>query len=316
MADPRLGFRENTGEISTIPEQYADGSNFNVENFNSATLFFFDQNNFTPLPAGFPTLASISATLKAELELLIGTSGIIGDIDSVLEDLELEEVDPVTVFDEFKGSTLSTDDWETDVNGAGAAVAQPNDTGLTLVNLNNGTDDDGHATLASDLSFLSNGELLLVEARLRIDDIEEVAIEFGVSDAQNETGGLAFTSHDDTPVAVATDAAVFGFLHDTVGGEENTNWSALYVKGGSASRLDTSVAPVASTFALLQLALAYNSEEDTVDASWFINGALVASASDVVSLDTPLYIWLTTKTFEAADAKQLEADYIRATQDR
>lgn len=316
MPDARLGFRDNTGEITTIPTQYADGSDFIVENFNSATLYFFDANNFTPLPAGFPTLASISATLEAELLLLIGSSAVIGDIDSVLGDLNLTEVDPVTVFDEFLGATLDTDKWGVDVNGTAAAVTQPNDTGLSVVALNTGTDDDGHATLASDLSFVSSGELLLVEARLRVDDIADVAIEFGVSDAISETGGQAFTSHDDTPVAVASNAAIFGFLADTVGGEVNTNWSALSVNADTAARLDTSVAPVAGTFALLQLALALNADTNEVDASWFINGSLVASATDVVALDTPLYVWLSTKTFEAADAKLVEADYVRATQDR
>lgn len=312
----RLGFRANTGEITTIPTKYADGSDFQPENFNSATLYFFDQNNFTPLPAGFPTLASISPTLESELQLLLGTSSVIGDIDSVLEDLELTEVDPVTVFDEFIGSTLDTDTWTSDVTGLNAAVSQPNDTGLTVVALNNGEDDDGHATLASDLTFNSSGELLLVEGRIRIDDLDEVAIEFGVSDAASETGGLAFTSHDATPVAVATNAAIFGFLHDTAGGETNTNWSALNVNAGSAARLDTSVAPVAGTFVLLQLVLALNTDTDEVDASWFINGSLVASATDVIATNTPLYVWLSTKNFEAADAKLLEADYIRATQDR
>lgn len=316
MPDPRLGFRANTGEITTNPTQYADGSDFIVENYYNATLYFFDINNFTPLPPGFPTLASISPTLESELTVLLGASGVIGDIDSILTDLELEEVDPVSVFDEFKGSALSADNWETDVNGTAAAATQPNNTGLTVVALNTGTDDDGHATLSSDLSFVSSGTLLLAEARVRVDDIEEVAIEFGVSDAQNETGGLAFTSHDATPVAVATNAAVFGFLHDTAGGETNTNWSALSVNGGVAARVDTEVAPAAGTFALLQIVLAYNSGTSEVDASWFINGTQVATASDVVAVDTPLFVWLTAKTLEAADAKLVEADYVRVTQDR
>ena len=182
--------------------------------------------------------------------------------------------------------------------------------------MNNGTDDDGHATLASDLSFASDGTLLLVEARVRIDDIAETAIEFGVSDAQSESGGLAFTSHDSTPVAVATDAAVFGFLHDTAGGETNTNWSALTVNAGVAARVDTEVAPVAATFALLQVVLALNTDTSEVDASFFVNGTQVAAVADAVDVGVPLYVWLSTKNFEAADAKLVEADYIRATQDR
>lgn len=314
MADPRLGFRDNTGEITTNPTQYANGASFIVENYSGATLHFFDVNNFTPLPPGFPTLASIDPTLESTLSALIGSSGVIGDIDSVLSSLDLEDVEPLTIFDHFVGSTLSTDNWNTDTNGAASGVTQPN-TGLTVAALTTGTDDDGHATLTSDQTFLSSSTLTLVEARVRLDDVAEVAIEFGLNDAASETGGLAFSSHDATPVAVADNAAVFGFLHDTAGGETNTNWSALSVNATTANRIDTSTAPAANTFVLLQVVLAYNSDTDAVDASWFINGTQVATFDDAVAKDIPLYAWLTVKTLEAADAKTADADYLRLSQD-
>lgn len=306
----RLGFRNNDGEITTVPTQYADGSNFHPSSLNSSTLFFFDRNNFTALPAGYPTLASIPQSgLQAELEALIGSSGVIGSASSVLNSLGLSSVPaPITVFDHFLGAALDTATWSADTNGT-ASDADVLNTGLTTVSLVTGTDDNGFGTIASATTFLSSSSLLLAEARLKVDDIQEVGIEFGFSDAASETAGMAFSSHDSTPVAVASNAVVFGFIHDTGGSEVGTTWNASRVNATTAARTAIASGPVNGTFALLQLALALN--DDEVDATWFINGVAVATATDVVALNIPLYLWATAKTFEASDSKTVEIDYIR-----
>ena len=313
MPDPRLGVR-TAGVYTTVPTQYADGTAFSANNLISATLYFFDTTNFTPLPPGVQTLSDISATLESELIALIGSSSVIGDINDTRNSLGLEEVGAVGFFDDFLGSTLSTDNWNVDVNGTGAAGSQPNDTGLSVVALNTGTDDDGHATLASDLSFLSSAPLTLIEGRFKIDDIDDVAIEFGLSDAQSETGGLAFSSHA-TPTAVATDAVVIGYLNDVAGAELGTTWRILSVKnGGTPTNTALTSAPVVDTFVELAVVIALNGS--VVDVSFFVNGAQVGSIEDAIAADIPLFAWFSAKVFEGADAKLLEADYIRVFQNR
>ena len=171
--------------------------------------------------------------------------------------------------------------------------------------------DDSHATLTSLLTFASNADTLLVETRIRLSHLTEIVVEFGVSDAASETNGLAFSSHDVTPVAVATNAAILGFQHDS-GGEMNTTWNALRVKANTAARTDTTIAPL-TTFVTLGIALAKNGS--VVDASYLINGAQVATASDVIANAISLRAWVTVKAKSAA-IRYAELDYLRASSTR
>jgi hypothetical protein len=312
MPDARLGYRDGSGDVTTVPTKYADGTTYNG---GPASAYYFDVNNFTLLPPGYPTLTAISPSLGAALIAAIGSGGIIGSITSTRNALGIEPVAPLTVFDHFIGATLSTDDWNVDVNGTGTAATQPNTTGFSVVTLNTGTADNGFAVLASDLSFSSSSTLLLLDARVRVDDIADVNLELGFSDAQTETSGLAFSALA-TVTAVATNAVMFGY-HNEVSGEVNTGWRTARVRAGTATSTaitvdSVAVPPVAATWVNLSLVLALNGAE--VDASWFINDVAVASATNVVALNTPLYVWVSAKTYEASDAKTFDIDYLRIVQ--
>lgn len=305
MTDPRLGYRNGSGVITEKPTQYADGGTCPTDVLLYSPLVFLDANYFAALRPGTEVLTSAqeSALLAAR-----GASGIIGNYNDVLGDLGLAEITNIGIFDDFEGASLTAANWNTDVNGTSAAITVPNNTGLTLCHFTTGGDDDAWTTLTTDLTFESDSTLLIAEARLKVASVANIIIEFGFSDAASEAAGIAFTSHDSTPVATATNACLFGFQND-VGGEVNTTWNALNVKAGSAVRTAITDAPSADTFYHLAVVLAKNGSQ--VDASWFIDGTQVATKTDVVAVDIPLYFWLTLKAKTNA-AKTADIDWARA----
>lgn len=307
MPDARLGFRN-----VTVPTRYADNTTYNG---GPSSTYYFDANNYTLLPPGYPTLTSISISLEAALIAAIGSGGIIGSLSSTRGALDIEPIAPLTVFDHFTGSTLSTDKWNVDASGTAAVASQPNTTGFSIATLNTGTADNGFAILASDLFFNSSSTLLLLEARVRIDDLADTNLELGFSDAQTESSGLAFSALASV-TAVATNAVMFAYRNET-SVEVNTGWRTARVRGGTATSTAITanaspITPIVSTWVNLSLALALNA--GAIDASWFINDIQVATATNVVALNVPLYAWISAKTYEASDAKTFDIDYLRVTQ--
>lgn len=305
--DPRLGYRNGSGDIQKVPTQYADGSSFNSGLLASSDWVWLDVNNFVILP---PTQQTLTSGQQSTLSALAGTTTSIGSYASLISTVEATAVGPLYIFDHFKGSTFDTATWNTDVNGTSAAVAQANTSGISEITLVTGTDDNGHATLTSDLSWNSSENTIFVEARIRISAITNVSIEFGFNDAATESGGQAWTSYDATPVAVTTDGAVLGFLHDAGAGETNTNWSALSRNnGGTAVRTDTSTAPTAATW--IELAVALTPGTTDADAAFFINGELVASQSAAVNANVVIYPWLSVSCKAGAASRTIEVDWMR-----
>lgn len=306
MTDPRIGVRAG-GIITEFPTQYADGSSAGGGvATGGATSVWITANNFVWLQPGVPALT------QAQLDALLiaaGSSGVIGDYSTTLTSVGITPVDNAGVFDHFYGGTLAVADWADDV-GSGASVSLPNNTGLSLATLATGGTDEQWATLASILSFKSNGGVLVAEAYVAVDVLTEAQFEFGFSDSQSEAAGLAFSRHDASVAAVASNAAVFGYGNFT-GGETNAYWNADYVKATVAARvaIATTYNPVANTYQKLTLALAKNGS--TIDASWFIDDIQVAVAEDVMANNIPLFLWLSIKT-KTASAKVLNADYARA----
>lgn len=311
-SDPRLGFRDGTGTITTVPSQYADGTEFSQQTLPQTTLVFLDDNNFAALAPGITQLTSAQ---RAALEAVAGTEASISSLSNLRTGLSIEPISSFTLFDEFDTGALNTDKWATDVNGTASAVAAATGTGLTVVNLTSGTDDDGHATLASVPNFLSSAGTVLLEARLRLNTVSDVGFEIGLTDAASETGGQTFTSVDETPVAVASNAAILSFLSDTAAGETNTNWSAVTVNAGTAAFDDTSIAAT-TNFIDVAIAFGLDSGNSEVDVTFFVNGAAVASQAAAVATDTTLYAWASVKAFEGSVAKTVDIDYIRITQGR
>ncbi len=300
--DARLGSRDGSGAYTAKPTQFSDGSSATGDVISSGTLCFLTDTYFCLLRPGTPELDDDTRTT---LLAAVGSSGVIGTLTAVRSSLGLEPVSNVGIFDDFIGSTLDTDLWLTDLSSS-ATVSLPNTTGYTLAKAASTAVDETHATLTSALSFVSSADALLIETRLRLSHITDIVCEFGVSDARSETNGIAFSSHDVTPVAVASNAVVLGFQHDS-GGEQNTTWNALRVNADTATRSDTTITPTTS-FVTLAIALAKNGS--AVDVSYFIDGAQVATAQGVIALNIPVNAWLTVKAKSAA-IRYVEVDYLR-----
>lgn len=307
MPDARLGVVNGAGTVTTVPTKYHDNVDAPTDVLTFATRYFLTDTDFVVVRPG---IAALTASEISTLTGLIGASSNVSDIDTTYNTLGLEVVDDEGFFDHFTGTTLSTDYWTADL-GATGAITVPNNTGVSAGLLATGTTDNSHATLSGDLSFNTSNSTILFEARIRLSATTNVAIEFGLTDAQSEAGGQAFTSYDVTPVAVASNACILGFLHDAGAGETNTNWSALSVKADTAAFVDTETVPVTTGYVKLAVALAYDSTNTQVDAGFFINDVLVASDTDVMAVDTQVWPWLSIACKETAD-KQVQVDWARA----
>lgn len=306
MTDPRIGVRAG-GIITVNPTEYADGSSAGGGvATGGVTSVWITADNFVWLQPGVPALTDAQLTA---LLIAAGSSGVIGDYTTTLASVGISVIDNAGVEDHFYGGTLDAAAWADDVGSSGS-VTLPNNTGLSLATLATGGTDEQWATLASMLSFKSNAGVIVAEAYIDVSVLTEMQCEFGFSDAQSETLGLAFSRHDASVAAIADNAAVFGY-GNAGGTEGNAYWNADYVKATVAHRvaIATTYNPVVGTYQKLTMALAKNGS--TIDASWFINDVQVAVAEDVIANNIPLYLWMTIKT-KTATAKLLNADYARA----
>ena len=310
-ADPRLGTRDSNGVITEYPTQYADGTTFSRTADPAPTMILFSDTVFSFAKSGQGVL---STTLYDELEALAGSSVAISSYTGLLADLDIEDITTETTFDDFKGASLDSVSWNDNVNGTSASATVPGTSGYSLLELVTGTDDNGFATIVHDtLTCIANATQTLIETRVRLSAITNLIFEFGFSDAKSEAGGTAFSSHDATPVAVATDAVVFGFQHDT-GAEENTVISGLAVRNGTAQRSATTATFSANTFVELAVALAKNSSQ--VDAAFFVNGVRLTTISNAVTSTVALIPWITVKALAASGSRTVGVDYIRITSSR
>lgn len=211
----------------------------------------------------------------------------------------------IGTFDHFLGDTLR-DEWATDLStGAGIAIDTSNTEGGQAT-FTTDTDDNDHATLALGLHWLvSNGTIVFEAAVKSVTAITVRAIEVGLSDALSETNGLAFSSHDATPVDVATNAAVFGYNTD----DSMTTWSALAVNAGTPVYADTEVAPSTSGFQRLGIVI-----DSAGNVHYYIGGVgqpanFIATHSLGIATTALLTPWITLKSLSGA-AKTINLDYV------
>lgn len=200
-------------------------------------------------------------------------------------------------FDDFLGGTIR-DEWQADEGGTGTSAVNGG-LGGTL-RITTGATSANHNTVALGLHHKPSLGGIWATARLsNITAITARTVEFGISDAVSETNGLAFSSHDATPVDVATNGAVFGYNT----GESMTTWSALAVNAGTPAYANTGVAPVAGTYQVLSL---HVNTAGTV--RYYIDGALVATHVNGVLATGTYTLWLTVVTTSAV-AKIVDVDY-------
>lgn len=306
MTDPRLGFR-NSGEITTVPTQYATGEAFTALQDPTPTMLWFDSSNFSYLRPG---TTQINSTLYSELAALAGTGGA-GGVDfgvyaGLLAAVNVEPVADVGIgkFDDFVGDTIDGT-YATFINSSGTITASSG-SGVHAALLTTSTTSGEWAGLALGLQWPANASVTLFEARLKLNVLTEVIVECGLSDALSESGGIAFSSHDSTPVAVATNAAMFGWHNSTSPSESTTSLSILTVNNGTAAYLTTTSHPlVADTY--IKLSVVINS---LGNAGFYINDVSVGSVEAAVQTSAVLTPWVTVKTSNTT-SKIVTLDYWR-----
>jgi hypothetical protein len=208
-------------------------------------------------------------------------------------------------FDDFLGDALDAR-WSLNLS-AGAAIAPVASTvARGVVAFTTDTDNNDFATLALGLHWLVSEGTLTFEARVANQTaITARAVEIGLSDALSETGGLAFSSHNATPVAVADNAALFGY--NTA--NSMTTWSALAVNGGGTPQVSVlTTAPVAGAFQTFRLIVS-----STGTVTYFIDKVEVAKFTAAVATTALLTPWITLKSLSGA-VKEIRADYVRLFQ--
>ena len=193
-------------------------------------------------------------------------------------------------FDHFLGDSMDGR-WATDLSTGAAAAIVAARTGT--LQLSTDTDDTDHATLALGLHWLVSRGFTVFEARVACNTAVTLrAVEIGVSDAVSETNGLAFSSHDATPVDVATNAAIFAINS----AESVTAWSLLSVNaGGTPQRSTTTLTPVAGTFEKFKIVI-----NAAGDVRFYINDVFLAEHELALATTALLTPWLSLVSLSGA----------------
>jgi hypothetical protein len=200
-------------------------------------------------------------------------------------------------FDDFLGGTLR-DEWQTDIEGSGTIAVNAGLGGTVRITTDATTAD--RATLALGLHHKPSLGGIWATARIAsVTALTTRTIEFGISDAVSETAGLAFSSHDATPVDVATNGAVFGYN----AGESMTAWSALAVNAGTPVYADTGATLTAGTYQVLSLHV-----NSAGDVRYYVDGVLVATHLLGVLATGTYTLWCSVVT-GADEAKVVDLDY-------
>lgn len=211
----------------------------------------------------------------------------------------------VGFFDDFLGDAVDTR-WDEDLSTGSTVAIQAAQNGT--IRLSTDTTDDDHTTVALGLHWLVSKGLTVFEARLaNVSAITLRAVEIGLSDAVSETLGLAFSSHDATPVDVAANAAAFAINSD----ESVATWSLLSVNAGTPARDDSAIAPTADTFQGFKIVIdEFGNVEFYIDSDGDEEDyQLVGSHALGVAPTAVLTPWITLKSLSAA-AKSIDVDYV------
>lgn len=250
------------------------------------------------MPSGYTT--NIAFRQGGDSMLLGGPAGTPTehDYDALRQSLSLGNGDFISYWDDFFGDLLA-DEWAPNLS-TGATIAVNSQAG-GAIRFTTDTDDTDFATLALGLHWLVSSGPTIFEARIKTVTATTLrAVEVGLSDAVSETNGLAFSSHDVTPVDVADNAAVFGWN----AAESTTTWSLLSVNAGTPSQSFAASAALGTTYQTLRIVIAANGE-----ARFYVNGTLLLTRASAVATTALLTPWITLKSQSGA-TKSIDVDYV------
>lgn len=218
------------------------------------------------------------------------------DIQSVYANAGSE--DYVGFWDDFLGDLL-VDEWAANLSASSTAAISAASGGM--VRLSTHTDDNANATLVLGLNWTVSNGWTVFKARVKnVSAITARAVEIGLSDALSESNGQAFTSHDSTVVAVATNAALFGFNAD----DSMTTFSACSVNADTAA-VTTGVGTPSTSYTKYEIRI-----DSAGNAYFYVDGSLVATHLLAVATTAVLTPWISVTNLTAATARSIDVDYV------
>lgn len=317
LAD-RIGTRNaTTGVYTVLPTEYATGQEFvPAANPTFSVLLLSDTQFVVLLPGSEGELSdTLLASLQAEAGLAIDVSEGVTNISGVRTTLGLTDVatEPLVIFDNFFTSETLDTNWtvtHASTNGDEDASISATVEDHTVI-LDTGATASAFQTLTRALIFPVSLSPTLFEARLRLNDVTDVILEFGLTDALNHANGQSFTDYSSTPTAVATNALIMAWNDDTTGAAPATNLSLLNVNASTAGQSDASPVTALTNATYVTLAIAVDS---TGDAGFFVDGVNVGGANLAVATTSVFTPWISVIATQAASARTVEVDWIRVSQ--
>ena len=229
------------------------------------------------------------------------------------EYLGLDSWDIIQENDDFHGA-LNTTRWANlfkSGNGAADLVAVADSSTASLVS---GTDDNGYAAATQGHLFWKGDNHAICTARLHIGAaITNAKMEFGFSDDVTGDVGIINDAQVTTPTWVAADGA--GWVYDTDATDATTVWQHHGVAAGTGIKTVTTLAPVASTYQRVLVALRGSSARymlfDANDEAQYDSGWKADAITSTVGL-TPFIIVQS----RATTTKTLTVDQVTVMQKR
>ena len=216
------------------------------------------------------------------------------------------------LYDDFDGPAIDgTNQWILTVGGTGDSIAYNSVSGGAAL-MTSGSVDDDVCSIARTLVWRGDHNAVM-EARITpTSAVAGQAFFVGFSDATSEAATNAMPIHFPAGTLTAVADNAVGFVFD-----KDKSATLIYVAGVKATvlsptTLGTSTAIVNAINTAVQLRVSLKDDL----ASFFINGALVASRAIAVTKTTLLCPTIHLMTRAAAGSQTVLVDYIKCWQDR
>lgn len=221
----------------------------------------------------------------------------------------------VSQFDDFLGDTLNTDKWATSSDSGDTAIAIPA-TAVVDGSAQGATaaTDNNMIEIGGALAWRAQDGLMVMEARLKLDSVANVAFNVGLNDDQNEDSNtlpvelatVTFTSNAGTWV---------GFVFDIDATTDTIRCFAVDDDNDNAIPVDTSKTPVAGTYSTYRIEVQDMGSGNMTLARFYIDGELVGTIENAVDRDALLgpHVGVENRT---ASAHQIDIDYILVEKSR
>lgn len=223
----------------------------------------------------------------------------------------------VVWYDDFTGKEIdSTNDYtEAGVNSGAATITVPH-----CLTLTTGAADNDDIEVAMGVEWYPQYNISL-EARFRIDDVDETAVNIGFADATGyAVDKIAMTY---SLAALTSNATNFvGFLHDAAATTKNI-YGVSVNAGTDGAVINSASAPTDAKWYTARVELRDNGT--TVDAIFYLNtsGLEINPGEDLIGVEpaavartTALCPYIALINHDEAAANTLDVDYIKVWSDR